>query len=291
MKRLAFGKIGFVAVYVILQVSFSAWAAPLDEIAAPVSNPVNFEDPRIESNIKPLFVYHKIDRDFITDGGDVRIYALQARYAINEDWSVIATKDGIVDLNPNAVLNDESGLANTAAGAKYAFYKNDDLSTIASAGLRYEAPIGANRVLQGKGNGILNPFVSAATVLGCETQPINLIAYTALRVPFSGHDSMFYDASAHVDTKLDWISPLLEVNLFQVLDAGNRLPIADEGQDFFNLGSSESEGETMLTMAAGFRADLLKDLSWGAVYEFPLARGVGTNITEWRITTDLIYSF
>ena len=53
----------------------SANATPLDQIASPVSNPVNFEDPRIESNVKPLFAYHKIDRDFITDGGDVRIYA------------------------------------------------------------------------------------------------------------------------------------------------------------------------------------------------------------------------
>ncbi len=269
----------------------SVFAGPLDQIAEPVSNPVNFEDPRIVSNLKPIFAYHKIDDKFVTGGGDVRIYALQARFALSDDLAIIATKDGIVDLNPNSVLDDESGLANVAGGVKYSFYKDSAQSSIATAGLRYEAPLGAERVLQGQGKGILNPFVSAATVLGCEEQPLNLVGSTGLRIPFSTDDSMFYDASLHADTRFDWFSPLVEVNLFHVLDAGTRLPVVDEGQDFFNLGSSKSNGETMVTAAAGFRADLMKDLSWGTAYEFPLAKGPGTRITEWRLTTDLTYKF
>jgi len=284
-------KLALLVPLAVFSIGLTAKAGPLDQIASPVSNPVNFEDPRIDSSLKPIFAYHKIDNDFITQGGDVRIYALQARFAVNDKLAIIATKDGIVDLNPNSVLNDESGLANVAGGLKYAFYENSDKSSLATAGIRYEAPLGADRVLQGDGKGILNPFISAATVLGCDEQPINLVAYTGLRVPFSSEDSFFYDASLHADTNFAWFSPLVELNLFQVLDAGNRLPISDEGQDFFNLGSSDSEGETMLTAAVGYRASLATDLSWGTAYEFPLAHGDGTRITEWRITTDLIYKF
>ncbi len=262
-----------------------ASATPLESMAAPVSNPVNFEDPRIDSSIKPLYVHHEIDDKFVTGGGSVDVYALQIRYALTERLGLIATKDGLVRLRPNGVLNDDTGFANLAGGLKYAFYQCDD--TIATAGFRYEAPTGEKEVLQGNGDGVVNPFISAATAVG----PVNLIGYTGFRFPLNGNDSGFYDASIHVDTDLGFISPLFEVNLFHVLSAGDRLPIADEGQDFFNIGSSEADGETMVTGAAGARVDLADGMSWGAAYEFPIARGQGTYITDWRVTTDLTVKF
>jgi len=269
----------------------NASADKLDQIASPVSNPVNFEDPRIESNIKPLFVYHKIDDGFVTQGGDVRIYALQLRYAVDDRLAIIATKDGIVDMKPDAVLDDESGLANLAGGAKYAFYKDADEGLIGTAGLRMEVPTGAKRVLQGKGAGILNPFVTGAWALGCDDLPINLVGATGMRLAFSSHDSSFWDLDLHLDTKVGPVSPLIEMNLVQVMDAGNRLPIPDEGQDFFDIGSSQANGKTMLTGDVGARTDLFDKTTWGIVYQFPLVHGAGTRITEWRITTDLTYSF
>ena len=264
-------------------------ADPLSRIASPVSNPVNFEDPRIESNIRPIFAYHSINDNFVTGGGDVQIYALQLRYAINDRLAVIATKDGLVDLNPSAVLPHHTGFANIAGGLKYAFYK--DSNSIGSAGLRYEAPTGNKRVLEGEGKGMINPFLSAATSIGSGEYPLNVVGYTGLRIPTASSDSGFYDASLHFDTEIGAISPLVEVNLFHVTSAGDRLPIPDEGQDFFNLGASQSNGETMVTGAAGARVKFCDNISWGAAYEFPIARGPGTRITEWRITTDLIYSF
>ncbi len=268
-----------------------ARATPLDNMASPVSNPVNFEDPRIESNIKPFFAYHKIDKAFVTGGGDVRIYALQARIALSEKLAIIATKDGIANLHPDAALKDETGFLNLAAGVKYNFYKNEENTAMMTAGLRYEAPTGEREVLQGNGDGIINPFLSGAAVFGCDDQPINLIYGTGLRIPVNSNDSFFYDADLHVDTKYGWFSPLLEVNLVQVLNAGERLPIYDEGQDVFNIGSSNSKGETMLTGAAGFRIALADNVSWGTAYQFPLVHGRGTRITDWRLTTDLTVTF
>ena len=278
------------AISSVMMVSNNAVRADaLDQIAAPVSNPVNFEDPRIESNVRPLFVYHKLDEKFITQGGDVRIYALQARFAVDDRLAIIATKDGIVDLNPDTALNDESGLANVALGAKYALHK--DSNSIVTAGLRYEAPLGAERVLQGTGDGSINPFVSGAVALGCDEHPINLVAGTGFRFAFDDKDSSFYDADFHVDTKFGWLSPLFEVNVVHVLSAGDRLPIRDEGQDFFNFGAKDSEGETMVTGAAGARVQLADSVSWGTAYQFPLLDGPGTRVTDWRITTDLVVKF
>lgn len=282
--------------YSLLALGLSAVIAPvasradqLDQIASPVSNPVNFEDPRIQSNLKPIFVYHKLDKKFVTGGGSVNVYALQARYAVNDRLAIIATKDGIVHLQPDGVLDDETGLANVGGGVKYAFFK--DASSILTGAVRYEAPLGAERVLQAQGGGMFQPSISGAMALGCDTLPINLIGSTGFRFAFDNDYSSFYDASVHVDTKFGPVSPLFEVNLINVIDAGDRLPIADEGHDFFNFGSSLAKHKSMVTGAAGARVDLMKHLTWGAAYEFPLAGGQGTHTTDWRLTTDLTYTF
>jgi hypothetical protein len=250
-----------------------------------VSNPVNFEDPRILSELRPLYVHHDIDNKFPTAAGDIDIYALQVRVALTDNLAFIATKEGYVDFKPNETLQKDHGFANIAAGFKYSVLACED--SIVTLGLKYEAPTEEKEVLQGNGDGIVNPFVSAATELG----DFNLLEYTAVRAAIDEDDSTFYDASLHLDTKLGWFTPLVEANLFHVLQAGDRLPIEDEGQDFFNIGSSLSENETMLTAAVGGRADLTDDLGLGLAYEFPLITDSGSYITNWRLTADLIYRF
>lgn len=279
---------GFVVVALGLSVATSVRAeGPFGQMISPVSNPVNFEDPRINTEVRPIFVHHVIDDKFVTQGGDVNIYALQLRVAATDRLAIIATKDGFVDLNPNAVVPEDTGLANIAAGVKYAFYMDPAAGMIGTAGIRYEIPTGDEEVLQGNGDGILNTFGS----FGMTCDRFNIIAGTGLRIPADDADSMFWDFDAHIDTKIDRVSPLLELNLVHVLSAGKRLPIPDEGQDFFNIGSSGSDGETMLTAAAGARVELAKDVSLGAAYQFPLITGAGTRITDWRLTADLIVSF
>ena len=96
--------------------SFSTASADrLDDMISPLANPINFEDPRPNTEARAEFLHHQISDDFITTGGNVRIYALQLRYAVNDDLAIIATKDGYVDFNPDAVLSDESGFGNIAA--------------------------------------------------------------------------------------------------------------------------------------------------------------------------------
>lgn len=73
-----------------------SYADDFDNLISPISNPVNFEDPRSLTEIRPIYVYHSIDDKFITQGGSVQLWALQLRYAIDDRLSVIATKDGYV---------------------------------------------------------------------------------------------------------------------------------------------------------------------------------------------------
>jgi hypothetical protein len=270
----------------------ASYADTFTDMISPVTNPVNFEDPRAITEARLIYAFHELDNDFITQGGDIQIMALQLRWALTDRFAIIATKDGYIWTNPDAVLTDEEGFGNIAAGAKYAFYKNDATGTIATAALRYEVPTGDEEVLQGNGDGILQPSVSAAFKF-CEHT--TMMTSADLRIPMSGNDSMIFDADVHFDYRVDTDAgsfyPLVEFNVMQVLDAGNRLAIADEGQDYFNLGASGSEDKTLVTAAAGARYRLTDSLDIGAAYQIPLTSGAGSRIIDWRVTTDMIYRF
>ncbi|MCB0355088.1 MAG: hypothetical protein KDD64_16260, partial [Bdellovibrionales bacterium] len=266
-------------VLLMLFVASTAFADKLDDMISPISNPVNFEDPRITSELRPIFAYHEIKDGFVTNGGDVQLYALQARFALTEDLAFIATKDGFIDFNPDATLPQETGFANIAAGFKYAFYQDGNNGDIATFGLRYEAPTGNTDVLQGKGSGQINPFLSFGTMLG----EFQFTGGTGFRFPFDDKDSTFYDLDLHLSTELfENFYPTLEFNLVHVLDGGGRLPIKDEGQDLFNFGSIGAAGESIPTGAVGFRYRLCDSADFGIAYQFPLDGGSGSKITDWR---------
>lgn len=263
----------------------SAHAAPLDEMISPVSHPTTFEDPRQSTELRPIFAYHSIGDNFITKGGDAQVYALQARVKLLDNLSFIATKDGIVTLKFDEAVPDNSGLANLAAGLKYTVYQSD--SCILTGGLRYEIPTGKEAVFQGKGDGAINPFVST----GYHYEGFNFIAGTGLRQRFSDNDSSFWDLDLHADYQIGKLYPLVEFNLIHAYQAGTRLPIADEGEDFFNFGASKAAGTNIVAMGVGARYRVIDNVDVGVVYQFPLDRGDGSNILDWRLTTDAIIRF
>lgn len=282
MKRTLY----FLLAGAVLSTASVAKAGPLDEMISPVSHPVTFEDPRHSTELRPIFAYHEIDDDFVTQGGNVQVYALQARYKISDNLSFIATKDGLVKVNPKAVVNDDEGIADIAAGLKYSPIIADNY--IVTGGLKYEIPIGKEEIFQGQGDGAINPFVSAGLVCG----DVNLVAGTGLRMALDDSDSSFWDVDLHADTKLGNFYPLVELSLIHTTNAGDRLPIPDEGEDFFNFGSSGAAGKNLVAMGVGARYRLTEKVDLGAVYQFPLNRGEdGSNVLDWRITTDVIVRF
>lgn len=262
---------------------------------SPVSNPTNFEDPRATAEIRPLFAYHILDDDFITGGGEVYIGAVQARLALGDRLAIIATKDGYVWMNPDHTLPDSNGWANVAFGAKYSVWRDPETATIATLGLRYEAPTGNDEVFQADADGVLNPFLSAGWGIG----NLHLLGYTGARLPISGADSSFFDLSAHADYQIGKFYPLLELNWIHVLDGGRRVPINQEGFDFFNIGSRFAGGSDVVTLGAGFRVRPWDRIEWlggrigsvdfGAVYEYSLLGN--DDVFGGRLTTDLVIRF
>src|SRR4051812_7586275 len=129
---------------------------------SPVVNPIFFESPLIQSEVRPLFAYHTFDKKFLGVDANARVYAVQLRYAVNDRLALIATKDGYmeIDLKTKAVKN-QRGWNDIAAGLKYAVHKNDEQQLQITPGLTFEVPSGDDEVFQGNGSGEFNLFVSA----------------------------------------------------------------------------------------------------------------------------------
>ncbi len=301
-------------------------AAEFDDFISPVSNPVNFEDPRSNTEIRPIYVYHNLPNTFPASGtiggGDVHIVAVQARIAVTDRFSFIATKDGYIWLRPEEdvrvlgedVVTKKNGFANLAAGAKYALYYDPAQRAMATLGLRYEIPLGDKGVLQGKvfkfnnaaadvstrGGGVMNPFLSGLWGI----DQFHLMAYTGGRIALNDADSSFFDLSLHADYQIGNLYPLIEMNWVQVVNGGDRLqPVTDalgikfkqEGFDFFNLGAPDAEGSGVVTLAFGARYRILDGLDLlgktggldlGSAFETPLTNPGDT--FGWRVTTDLV---
>ncbi|MCX8071421.1 MAG: hypothetical protein N3C12_03060 [Candidatus Binatia bacterium] len=273
-------------------VARDTWAKGFDDLISPVSNPTLFEDPRVTTEVRPIFVYHEISDQFVSSGGNAKVAAVQLRVALTDRLGFIATKDGYVWLEPDAVLPRKNGWANVALGFKYNLLDEESLGVLGSAGIRYEAPSGDKDVFQGRGDGLLNPFLSAGWVY----ENLHLIAYTGGRLPISGNDTSFWDTSVHVDYRIGKFYPLIEVNWVHGLDGGRRLPIDQEGFDFFNLGAKRASGRGVVTQAYGFRYRLIDDatlvgrvagVDFGAAYETPLTDR--EDLFAWRVTTDLVF--
>lgn len=260
-----------------------AHAGELEDMISPVSAPTLNEDPRIDTELRPMYMFTSIANDFATQGGRYQVVAVQARAALTDRIGFIATKDGYIWLDPNEAVPDHSGWANVAFGFKGALWKDEDSASIASIGLRYEAPMGNQRVFQGYGSGLLNPFVTAAKGF----DDVHVQAYAGPRIAISGEDSSFFDASLHVDYQLWKLYPLAELNWVYVYDAGRRIPLTQEGFDLVDFGSSEAGEESVVTTALGLRYRITDDVDLGLTGEFPLTSDSG--IFGWRVTTDLIW--
>lgn len=277
-------RIGALAGGLLACVAFAttAQAGALDEMISPVSSPTVNEDPRNTTEIRPLFIYHHISDDFLLGEGDLQVLAVQARVALHERFSFIATKDGYVWLKPDALDDELDGWANIALGFKGSLLQSEEWAAVVSAGLRYETRSGSREVFQGRGDGVLNPFLSAAKGFG----DFHAQLYTGPRVPISGNDSTLYDTNLHLDYRLPFdVYPLMEVNWLHIIDGGSRYPFDQEGAEVVNLGSSDSVGD-IATMAFGLRWRMCEWIDMGAAGEFPITDR--EDIFGWRVTWDFV---
>jgi hypothetical protein len=273
----------------------------------PISNPTLFDLALPTTNVHPIFLYHSLPDQINTTlgpldvGGHVELYALQAEFAVNERLSIVATKDGYVEMRPDATLDKQGGWANLAGGLKYAFILDPISKTALSGTMTFEVPTGNSDVFQGEGDGAINLILSGLKLVDAWQFAGGL----GFQIPFSGDQSSEGWMSAHISYETcQWFIPLVEVNWFHVIDSGNgtgNFPsqvgglvpavVEFEGGDLFNLGAVNSDdNRDFVSMAFGFRSRITDNVDIGAAYEIPLTNE-DNSLMESRVTVDLVWKF
>lgn len=278
-----------------------------EDAIRPVTNPTLFDSALPQTMIRPIFItqnlsdFHRTSLGNVPVGGDAQVYALQFEYALNERFSLVASKDGYIDYKPNGtLLRDAGGFANIAAGFKYAFILDPEQGQALSTIVTVEVPTGNRDVWQGSGKGAINLGLAHLKLIdGFQFQNgVNL------HVPFSETDSLVASASTHISYEIaPGFHPFIEASVFQVLEDGNGTnnfkgqggdlvpSVAQfEGGDLINLGSADSRGSTIVTGAAGLRYKFNAHNSIGAAYEIPLTKEEN-NLMQDRVTVDYVLTF
>lgn len=242
------------------------------DMISPISNPLFFEDPRTLTEARLIYANHNIPGSQpLFQGGNVQYWALQLRAALSERVSIIATKDGYIDLRgDNPAVVDGEGWADVAAGLKVNLIRSPQTQFLLSGGLVYEIDMGAHQVFQGRGDGEFHLFLSGyKRILG----DVNFISGSGFRLPTdtSARSQMWY-WSNHVDYEVfENIFALFEVNWFHWMRSGKALPgVNFEGGDLFNLGSGAVAGNDIVTAAVGGRVKFTEHAILGVGWEFPL---------------------
>ena len=278
-----------------------AQSPPMDwkvNTISPVANPIYFEDPQINSEVRPLYMNHRLPGTFhfqggtVPLGGEIEVYAVQLRYAINDRLAIIATKDGYIESEADHTLPHSYGWGNITAGLKYALIDDKEDHFILTPGFTTEIPVGTHGVFQGRGGGLWNVFASAEK----GWSDFHVTGNLGFLLPNNYHAQT---AQAHYSLQLDYYTcqyfiPFVVGNAYTVLSEGkNKLlgavDLNTELADLSDFGSTKAEGRTQAIVGLGFRSRLLKNLDIGFAYEYGVSNPQG--IFKDRFTTDLIFRF
>lgn len=257
----------------------------------PISNPVLSKDPRTVTEARLLFVNNWFPDDHILfQGGNAQVYGLQVRVALTERLSLIADKDGYIDLNPGNDALDGDGWANIAAGLKYNLIRDVENQFLLSAGFQYEFQTGEATVFQSHGDGTLSVFGVAGKEFGCKT---HLLALMGHQFPMdSAENSGYLYTSLHLDHAVTpWFYPLVELNWFHYTQSGSRgIPSAvGEGDGLINIGTGNVAGNDLTTIALGAKIILMENRELGIAWETPISNR--EDLIDHRLIVDFVIRF
>ncbi|MDA7980103.1 MAG: hypothetical protein MPJ50_15155 [Pirellulales bacterium] len=253
---------------------------------SPITNPVFFEDPRTLTEARALFINHSLPDTL--GGGDVQVYALQLRAALNDRLSVIAIKDGFVVGQPNAPHDD--GWADIGIGFKYLLWADCCQQRLLAGGITYEVPNGQRRALQGNGDGEFNAFLSGAARLW---DAVNWMGIIGVRVPTDHNEEnqiLYY--SNHISRRFGCSNIYLvsETNVYHYLRSGNQTALAGiGGLDLYNFGSTGVAGNTVVTSAWGVKFKPDPSTEIGLAFEVPVTNR--EDVLDDRLTVDWIFRY
>ncbi|QDU55760.1 hypothetical protein [Aeoliella mucimassa] len=254
-----------------------------DDWISPMTNPVFFEDPRTLTELRAIFLQHKVP--LAAGGGDVQLYALQIRAALTDRLSLIATKDGYA-VSSNPLIRD--GWADVSLGLKYNLIRDYKTESLLTTGFTYEMPVGSPRTLQGNGDGEFHLFVTGGTELCCDWHYLSAFG---LRLPVDddAEESSLY-WSNHIDYHFGHgFYALTEFNWFHWTESGSATNLGVSGGDLFNLGAQGVAGNDIVTGAFGVKYKPNRLTEIGVAWENPLTER--RDVLENRLTVDLILRY
>lgn len=255
-----------------------------DDFISPITNPVYFEDPRTLTEMRGIFLQHKVP--VAAGGGDIQVYAVQVRAALTDRLSIIATKDGFIE-SDNPLIDD--GWADVSLGLKYNVIRNVYEQRLLSIGTTYELPVGSTRALQGNGDGEFHLFTTGAAKLFENSHWISAFGLRQPTNPNQESQSIYW--SNHFDYRLTkkWYA-LCEFNWFNWTNGGaNNALDGVEGGDLFNFGSTGVEGNNLVTGAFGLKYKPKRLTEIGIAWENPLTDR--KDVIANRLTVDLILRY
>ncbi len=254
------------------------------EFISPMTNPVFFEDPRINTEAKFIFLQQKIPAT--AAGGDIQLYGVQVQAALSDRLSIVADKDGFI-VSQNPLVDD--GWADVAIGLKYLLFADYCNQRLLSVGVSYELPIGTPRALQGNGDGEFHLYLTGAALLADRWR---WISGSGFRLPSDPADeSRVWYWSNHFSYQLsDVLYVLTEFNWYHWMGAGQQTALAGvEGVDLINLGSVGVAGNDIVTGAIGIKLKPHAGMEIGVAWEVPLTDR--RDLLENRLTVDWILRY
>ncbi len=293
-----------------------------DFAISPVTNPIFFEDPRIRTEVRLIYLFNRVSDDFgliiggahvNLGGADIHAFGAQIRYALTPRLAIIATNDvGIVFRPdkpiPGTAFTNSFGYSDLDVGLKYALIDDPAHQFLFSPILTYAIPTGGRDVFQGDNSGIFDVAFSAEKGF----DKFHLIVNSGVRIPIDNdRNSTELHYSLHADYFVNqYFIPFLEGNGWTVLNSprGNKGPLGaeldrelglpvntvntglnTEGADLVNFGASNLEGNSQVALGGGFRSKICKYVDFGVAYEHTVTSPEGA--FEQRVTTDIIIHF
>lgn len=255
----------------------------------PLVNPLFNETPYITTEARPLHLHYDLPSSFLTTGGTIDVTAVELRVALTDRLGFIASKDGYVFADFDAVLPDDNGFANISLGFKYAVISKPEEQKILTVGIEYEPPIGGVKTagidLQGGGDGFIDFFVTGAKAW----DKFGLQGSFGYNHAIDGnHDSSLVHYSAHADYELfRGFFPVIELNGITTVNHGTRTVGNFEGFDLINFGSTDSG--TVVTFAGGARYRFNDHVQMGIGYETPITDR--EDIINWKLAVDFVFTY
>ncbi len=257
------------------------------DFVSPVGMPLQFEDPFIQTELRPIYIYHDVPNKSVLRGGQIQVAAVEIRVALTERLAFIATKDGYSWVD-TGITSAGDGWNDINVGLKYLVHSDPENQSLVAVGMRWEWNNGSSDVFQGGESQELSPFIS----FGKGWDKWHFLGAVTGRLPLDRHDANYSLVwNMHLDYELtDTFRPLIEVHGIHWLSNADNLPLSTDYLDVGSLGAANAKGKDFFSAGVGFRWQAMENISVGLTYEFPL-ESQDENLMSQRITLNTVIRF